>query len=58
MQETQEVHIQSLGREDPLEQEVATYSSIIGWGIPWMEAPGGLRVSTRVRVWALTHSVL
>ena len=40
MQETQ---VQSLGREDPLEKEIATYSSILPWEIPWMEEPGGLQ---------------
>ena len=34
--------IQSLGQEDPLEKEVATYSSIFAWTIPWTEEPGGL----------------
>ena len=44
MQETQETQIQSLGREDILGQEVATHSSVLAWGIPWTEEPGGLRV--------------
>ena len=39
MQETQ---VRSLGWEDPLEHEVATYSSILTWKIPWTEEPGGL----------------
>ena len=30
-----------LGQEDPLEQEVATYSSTLAWKIPWTEEPGG-----------------
>jgi len=34
MQETQEAQVQSLGREDPLEKEVTTHSSILAWGIP------------------------
>ena len=38
--------VQSLGREDPLEKEMATHSSILAWEIPWMEEPGG--VSQRV----------
>ena len=38
------MQVQSLGREDPLEQEVATHSDILGWGIPGTEEPGGLRV--------------
>ena len=40
MQETQ---VQSLGREDPLEKEMATHSSILVWKIPWREEPGGLQ---------------
>jgi len=42
MQETQEMWIQSLGQEDPLEEGMATYSSILTWKIPWTEEPGGL----------------
>ena len=38
----QEMHIRSLGREDPLEKEVATHSRILPWRIPWTEEPGGL----------------
>ena len=40
MQETQ---IQSLGREDPLEKEMATHFSILAWRIPWTEEPGRLQ---------------
>ena len=40
MQETQ---VPSLGREDPLEKEMATHYSILAWRIPWMEEPGELR---------------
>ena len=32
----------SLGGEDPLEEEMATHSSILAWRIPWIEKPGGL----------------
>ena len=39
MQETQ---VQSLGREDPLEKEMAVHSSILAWEIPQTEEPGGL----------------
>ena len=48
MQETQ---VQSLGREDLLEKEMATHSSILAWKIPWTEELGGLRFmgSQRVR---------
>ena len=35
MQETQETQVQSLGQEDPLEEEMATCSSILAWRIPW-----------------------
>ena len=35
--------VRSLGREDPLEKEMAPYSSILAWRIPWMEEPGGLQ---------------
>ena len=42
MQEIQETRVQSLGQEDPLEEEIATHSSILAWRIPWMGEPGGL----------------
>ena len=38
----QETQVQSLGREDPLEKEMATHSSILGWRIPSTEKSGGL----------------
>ena len=41
MHPMQETLVQSLGREDPLEKEVATHSSILAWRIPWTEEPGG-----------------
>ena len=40
MQETQ---VQSMGWEDPLEKEMATYSYILAWEIPWTEKPGRLQ---------------
>ena len=40
---TQETQVQSLGQEDPLKKEMATYSSIIAWEIPWAEEPDGLQ---------------
>ena len=43
MQETEEMRVQSLGGEDPLEEEMATHSSILAWEIPWTEEPGGLQ---------------
>ena len=39
----QETQVQSLGGEDPLEEDLATHSSILAWKIPWMEEPGGLQ---------------
>ena len=39
----QEILVQSLGWEDPLEKEMATYSSILAWKIPWTEEPGELQ---------------
>ena len=38
--DSQETRAQSLGWEDPLEQEMATHSNILAWKIPWMEEPG------------------
>ena len=38
-----ETQVQFLGLEDPLEKEIATYSSILAWIIPWTEEPGGLQ---------------
>ena len=42
MQETQETRVQSLGGEDPLEEEMATHSSVLVWRIPGTGDPGGL----------------
>ena len=42
MQETQESQVLSLAWEGPLEEEMATYSSILAWKIPWTEEHGGL----------------
>ena len=39
----QETRVRSLGREDPLEKEIATLSSTLAWRIPWREEPGGLQ---------------
>jgi len=39
----QETRLRSLGREDPLEKGMATYSSILAWRIPWTEEPGGVQ---------------
>ena len=39
----QEVRVPSLGQEDPLEEEMATHSSILAQEIPWTKEPGGLQ---------------
>ena len=39
----QEMRILSLGWEDPLEEGMATYSSVLAWEIPWIEEPGRLQ---------------
>ena len=36
-------HVQSLDWEDPLEEEIATVSSVLAWKIPWTEEPGGIQ---------------
>ena len=42
-----ETWVRSLGREDPLEKEMATHSSNLAWRIPWTEEPGGLQSTGR-----------
>ena len=46
----QETPVQSLGREDLLEKEMATHSSNLAWKIPWMEEPGKLQSMGSQRV--------
>ena len=43
VQEPLETRVRSLGQEDPLEEEMATHSSILAWEIPRTEDPGGLQ---------------
>ena len=45
-----ETQVRSLGREDPLEKEMATHSSIFAWRISWTEEPGGLQSTGSQRV--------
>ena len=45
-----ETQVQSLGREDLLEKEMTTHSSILGWKIPWTEEPGRLQSMGSQRV--------
>ena len=51
IQEMQKTWVQSLSKEDPLEEGMATHSSILAWRIPWTEEPSGLQSmgSPRVR---------
>ena len=51
VQEMQGTQVRSLGREDPLEEGMATLSSVLAWRIPWTEEPGGIQPmrSRRVR---------
>ena len=48
--------VQSLDREDPLEEEVATHSNILAWRIPWIVKPGGLW-SIRLKELAMTEQI-
>ena len=50
MHETQDMWVQSLGQEDPLEKEMAIHSSILVWGILWTEEPGVLQSMSCKRV--------
>ena len=50
MQKKEEMQVQSLGREDPLEEGMATYSSIFAWKIPWKEESGGLQSTGQQRI--------
>ena len=50
MQEMQQTQVQSLGGEDPLEEDVATHSSNLAGEIPWTEEPGGVQSMGSQRV--------
>ena len=50
----QDIWIWSLRREDPLEEEMATHSSILAWEIPWTEEPRGLQ-SSGIKEWNATE---
>ena len=50
MQKMQETRDRSLGREDPLEEGMATRCTILAWRIPWTEEPGGLQPMGSQRV--------
>ena len=51
----QEMQVQSLGQDDPLEEEMATHSSILAWEISWTEEPGRLQSFSSVQ---FSHSVV
>ena len=50
MQGTPEIRVRFSGREDPLEEGMATHSSVLAWRIPWTEEPGGLHSAGSQRV--------
>ena len=59
MQEIQDMRVQSLGLEDPLEKSMATHSSILAWKIHWTKEPGGLQSKELQKVghnWAILKS--
>ena len=49
----QEIQVQLLGGENPLEKEMATHSSILAWRIPWTEEPGKLHLNTFIFNWRI-----
>ena len=60
MQEIQGIWVQSLGKEDPLAEGMATHSGVLAWEIPWTEEPGGLqsiRLQRAGRDQATEHTV-
>ena len=65
-QETQEMQVSSVDQDDPLEEGMATHSSVLAWRIPWTEEPAGLQSIESQRVgqdtvpnppWKLVSSV-
>ena len=50
LQKPQEIQVQSLAQEDPLEKEMATHSGILAWEVPWTEEPGRLQSMESQRV--------
>ena len=57
MQQTREPWVRSLGREDPLEKEMATHSSIIAWRIPWITGAWRATVHEVARVDDMTEHI-
>ena len=59
MKEIEETQVRSLSQEDPLEEEVATHSSILAWEIPWTEEPNRLQSKGSQRAgpdWVTVHT--
>ena len=54
LKETKEMWVQSLGWEDPLEEEMATHSCILAWETPWREESGGLQSMGSQKSWTTT----
>ena len=55
--EVRDTRVPSLGREDPLEKEMATHSGILAWKIPWTEEPGRLQsIGSQSRIWLTPFS--
>ena len=52
----QEIQVQSLDQEDPLEKGMATHFNILAWRIPWTEEPGGLQSMGSQRVDLISNS--
>ena len=55
MQEMPVVQVQSLGREDPLQEGMVTHCSILAWGIPWTEEPAGYSPCCHIELITTEH---
>ena len=51
IQEMHETRVQSLGQEDPLEEQMAAHSGILAWETPWTEEPSGLQSTGVQKSW-------
>ena len=56
MKETKATWVRSLGGEDPLEEGMATHSSILAWRVPWTEEPGVTKSQTGLKQRTRTHA--
>ena len=50
------MRVRSLGQEDPLEEEMATHSSILAWELPWTEEPGGYSPQGHKEAYTTEHA--